>query len=84
MALTRSLRELERNGLVDRSDAGQLPLRVEYTLTPTGQSLVPVLGALCTWAIEHMDEVYRARASGGATPQRQQQSAVASASTSPR
>ena len=61
-ALTRSLRELERNGLVHRHDAGQVPPRVDYTLTVTGQSLQPVLAALCTWAIEHIDEIHNARA----------------------
>jgi len=61
-ALTRTLRDLERNGLVDRQDFAQVPPRVEYRLTPVGQTLRPVLGQLCQWAIEHMDDIARARA----------------------
>jgi DNA-binding HxlR family transcriptional regulator len=60
-ALTRSLRDLERDGLIHRHDHGQIPPRVDYTLTPTGRSLQPVLAALCAWAIDHMDEVNSAR-----------------------
>lgn len=45
-ALTRSLRDLAYNGLVYRHDFAEVPPRVEYTLTPTGQSLQPLLAAL--------------------------------------
>jgi DNA-binding HxlR family transcriptional regulator len=60
-ALTRTLRDLERSGLVDRCDHNEIPPRVDYTLTPTGESLVPLLSLLCDWAIAHMDEVVAAR-----------------------
>jgi DNA-binding HxlR family transcriptional regulator len=52
-ALTRTLRDLERSGLVDRADFHEVPPRVSYSLTPLGESLFPLLGALCTWALEH-------------------------------
>jgi DNA-binding HxlR family transcriptional regulator len=60
-ALTRSLRDLAYNGLVHRHDFAEVPPRVEYALTPTGESLQPLLAALCSWAIEHLDDVARAR-----------------------
>ncbi len=61
-ALTRCLRDLAYNGLVHRHDFAEVPPRVEYTLTPTGESLQPLLAALCGWAIEHIDAVAEARA----------------------
>jgi len=56
-ALTRTLRDLEANGLVQRTDHHEVPPRVEYALTSTGESLFPLLGALCDWALEHADIV---------------------------
>ena len=38
--LTRSLRHLERDGLVIRHDYGEVPLRVDYTLTLPGRGLL--------------------------------------------
>jgi DNA-binding HxlR family transcriptional regulator len=60
-ALTRTLRGLELDGLVHRHDFAEVPPRVEYTFTTTGASLQPLLTALCTWAVEHLDEVTAAR-----------------------
>ena len=61
-ALTRTLRELERSGLVERHDHREVPPRVDYVLTDTGTSLVSVLGTLCEWSVAHMDDVAAARA----------------------
>ncbi|MGL5808651.1 MAG: winged helix-turn-helix transcriptional regulator [Nocardioides sp.] len=61
-SLTRTLRDLERNGLVARRDYQEIPPRVEYTLTEVGESMRPVLRAMCQWSIEHIDAVYAARA----------------------
>ncbi len=63
-ALTRTLRDLERNGLVDRDDHHEIPPRVDYTLSALGASIAPLLEQLCRWAVEHMDEVQAARARG--------------------
>nr|WP_127554345.1 helix-turn-helix domain-containing protein [Actinoplanes sp. OR16] len=52
-ALTKSLRLLERNGLVERD-----PL---YQLTPLGKSILGPLNAACEWAGEHWDELLDAR-----------------------
>ena len=47
--LTQELKELEFLGLIDRKVFKELPPRVEYTLTKTGESLKPVLKVLCDW-----------------------------------
>ena len=47
--LTQQLRELERDGLLHREVFAEVPSRVEYTLTETGLSLLPVLKAIGTW-----------------------------------
>ncbi len=43
--LTQHLRELEQDGLVERIDFGQKPLRVEYRISEAGKHLMPVLSA---------------------------------------
>jgi DNA-binding HxlR family transcriptional regulator len=60
--LTQTLRSLERDGLLTRSVTPAVPVRVDYELTPLGQSLSGVLGQLKSWAEQHMPEVDRARA----------------------
>ncbi|HYK54659.1 MAG TPA: winged helix-turn-helix transcriptional regulator, partial [Candidatus Eremiobacteraceae bacterium] len=40
----------------------QVPPRVDYSLTPLGESLMPVLNQLHDWAVEHADEIAGARA----------------------
>lgn len=47
--LTLQLRELEADGIVERTVYAEVPPRVEYRLTPTGRSLEPVLLALRLW-----------------------------------
>jgi len=53
-ALTKSLRTLERDGLVRRA-AGR------YELSPLGRSLLEPMEAGCAWAREHWDELLDAR-----------------------
>jgi DNA-binding HxlR family transcriptional regulator len=60
--LTHQLRELEADGLVNRTIYAEVPPRVEYTLTPLGTTLIPVLDHLEKWAQEHADELMAARA----------------------
>ena len=50
--LSKTLKEMEAEGLLTRHDYGQIPPRVEYRLTPLGESLRPVLEAMERWAVE--------------------------------
>ena len=59
--LTRTLRDLERNGIVCRKVYPIIPPKVEYSLTPLGETLSTILKQLCNWAIERFDEVEAAR-----------------------
>ncbi|WP_342553749.1 helix-turn-helix domain-containing protein [Paenibacillus sp. FSL R7-0652] len=47
--LSAQLKELEADGLVMRKEFPQIPPKVEYSLTPKAQSLLPVLEQLCEW-----------------------------------
>lgn len=51
--LSTNLQELEADGLVKRKEYPQIPPKVEYSLTPLGDSLMVVLDQLCTWGEEH-------------------------------
>ena len=52
--LTNQLRELERDGLIARKVYAEVPPKVEYSITPFGRTLEPVLTALKRWADTHM------------------------------
>lgn len=60
--LTRTLRDLERNGLVSRKVYPVVPPMVEYSLTPLGQTLNQVLKSLCEWSTANFQAVEDARA----------------------
>ncbi|MGH9943669.1 MAG: winged helix-turn-helix transcriptional regulator [Pyrinomonadaceae bacterium] len=49
--LTQQLREMERDGIVEREVFPQVPPRVEYSLTTLGDSLHPVIDAMCEWGV---------------------------------
>lgn len=49
--LTRQLRDLERDGIIERRVYPQVPPRVEYSLTSLGRSLLPILAQLHDWAV---------------------------------
>ena len=55
--LSANLKELEADGLVRRCEYRQVPPRVEYSLTPLGDSLMVVLDQLCVWGEEHMNQM---------------------------
>ena len=59
--LTQTLRTLERDGLVTRTQYPEIPPRVEYELTASGRELVAPLRALEVWATSHMSDVLTAR-----------------------
>ena len=52
--LTKQLRELERDGMIDRKVFRQVPPRVDYSLTKEGKSIVPILEDLCEWGKRRM------------------------------
>lgn len=55
--LTQTLRNLEHNGLVNREIYPEVPPRVEYSLTPLGETLREPIGALCAWAQSNLGDV---------------------------
>ncbi|HEX2906424.1 MAG TPA: helix-turn-helix domain-containing protein [Phototrophicaceae bacterium] len=59
--LTQTLRNLERDGFVYRTMYPEIPPRVEYTLTPLGQTLCAPLASLVSWAEQNINEVIAAR-----------------------
>ena len=54
--LTQQLREMEADGIVHREIYPQIPPKVEYSLTPLGESLKPILYAMHEWAISHLQQ----------------------------
>lgn len=63
--LTLQLRELEQDGIVHREVYQQVPPKVEYSLTPLGQTLTPLILQMKQWGDAHKDEVLRQHAAGG-------------------
>jgi DNA-binding HxlR family transcriptional regulator len=60
--LTLSLRGLERDGLVTRTQFATIPPRVEYELSRLGRSLLEAVEPLNVWARGHVKQVSRAQA----------------------
>jgi DNA-binding HxlR family transcriptional regulator len=59
--LSATLRQLERDGLVERHVYARVPARVEYELSPAGERLLVALLPLAGWGLEHEDVLVRAR-----------------------
>ena len=51
--LTQNLREIEKDGLVNRKVYPEIPLKVEYSLTKLGYSLKPILDEMVEWGIKY-------------------------------
>jgi DNA-binding HxlR family transcriptional regulator len=60
--LTATVRTLERDGLVLRTVHPVVPPRVDYALTPLGQTLLGTVYQLMRWAVEHAGDIHDARA----------------------
>lgn len=59
--LSGTLKTLEADGLIDRKVYAQVPPKVEYRLTDTGKSLVPIIHQLTDWALANMKNIIRHR-----------------------
>ncbi len=53
--LTQQLRELENDGLIHRMVYPVVPPKVEYSLTDFGESIIPVLEAMCNWGTVYLE-----------------------------
>lgn len=60
--LTLTLRQLERDGLIERTVHAEVPPRVEYELTSVGRTLIEPSLALASWAIANYPSIEDARA----------------------
>ena len=54
--LTKQLRELESDGILERKIYPEIPPRVEYFFTAYGESLFPVIDAMSNWGLANMTE----------------------------
>ena len=59
--LTLTLRNLERDGLVNRTVTPTIPPRVDYELTDLGRSLQKPVEALADWAMSNVEAIHRAQ-----------------------
>jgi len=59
--LTLTLRQLERDGIVERTVHAVVPPRVDYNLSTLGKTLLDPIHALVQWTLDHADEVAAAR-----------------------
>lgn len=59
--LSNTLRVLVADGLLKRTVFPEVPVRVEYELTDTGRSLVPIILSLTEWAQSHMSSIMQHR-----------------------
>jgi len=59
--LTQRLKQLERDGLVERTYYPEVPPRVEYEISDLGRSLGPLFAMLSTWSADNLSKVQEAR-----------------------
>ena len=60
-ALTITLRNLERNGMIDRYVRPTVPPQVEYRLTSLGLELLEFCRIMDAWVVKHQEEIRRAQ-----------------------
>ncbi|MFF2351603.1 winged helix-turn-helix transcriptional regulator [Kitasatospora sp. NPDC058115] len=69
--LAESLRSMEHDGVVSRTEYAENPPRVEYALTPLGRTLLGPMDAVCDWSRANLAELLAAReaAEGARAPE---------------
>ncbi len=55
--LTKTLRELEQNGLIGREQFNEIPPHVEYFFTDMGRDLLPVFYSIMNWGFQHEEDL---------------------------
>ena len=51
--LSMQLKELERDGIIIRTEYPQVPPKVEYSISPKGKALMPIFEEMCNWIISY-------------------------------
>lgn len=59
--LTSTLKSLEADGYVTRKAYAEVPPRVEYSLTPRAETLIPIMDHLIEWALDNMAVILKDR-----------------------
>jgi DNA-binding HxlR family transcriptional regulator len=81
--LTQQLREMEHDGLVERTVYAEVPPKVEYKLTALGETLLPVLEAMYAWGAQTRESLWRTKLSNagasGSKSQERSESAIVAA-----
>ena len=54
--LAQQLRELEKDGLINRTVYPVVPPKTEYSLTPFGKTLTPILDEMCKWGETYLEK----------------------------
>ena len=57
--LTAQLRELEEDGIIVRTVIPTVPVGVQYAVTKHGETLYPILDAMCDWGYENIGDRYQ-------------------------
>jgi len=55
--LIQQLKELQADGIIDRFDYGEIPPKVEYSVTAFGRALGKALAPLCEWGTKYSEDV---------------------------
>ncbi|MGE0282773.1 MAG: winged helix-turn-helix transcriptional regulator [Rhizobiaceae bacterium] len=65
--LSQTLKQLERDGLINRQAFATVPVTVEYSVTPLGHTLAEKMAGISLWAQDNIDQVLAAQAKYDAT-----------------
>ena len=57
--LSTRLREMDRNGIIERKIFHETPVRIEYHLSEKGKDLLPILEQMAAFSMKHAPEIYR-------------------------